>query len=164
MNFNLYVFTDIDATCTNVGDRFTSMPPPPSMGKPNRKNKEYKEYLDKVQTDEKLMKDKPVPGMQEFLRRYEKELIYLTSREEKYRAITIKWLKLHNFPQGKLIMRPHGNEKPAHEFKREEIENICTVMDNVIVIDDDLSGELQKVCKEKGWTFFKACSGGQVLL
>jgi hypothetical protein len=38
-------------------------------------------------------------------------LTYFTSREEKDRNTTIKWLKLHNFPEACLIMdKPRGGE------------------------------------------------------
>jgi hypothetical protein len=109
--------------------------------------------------------DTPVEGMQSLARGIifldTNEVVYLTGREEKHRKITEDWLERYKFHGKELVMRPDDNYQETHEFKEDAIDDMIVNFrpDAVVVIDDDQSGELEKVCKRRGWTFLKACSG-----
>jgi hypothetical protein len=163
----MIVVIDIDGTITNGERRFKTAGP-----EPRGRGPKYWAWLNKVQTAKKLLADKPVPGMQQLVQRFstlptaEQEpvfIFYLTGREDKYRAVTKQWLKANGFPNLLLQMRPIGDNKPNGEFK-EAVINLynCFSGEPVLVIDDDYTGEIAKVCKKNGWTFLKAMSGGQL--
>ena len=170
MKSSLLLFVDLDGTIINVNDRFILSKQPPL--KKDRLTKEYQDWLDSVQTPDLLAKDTPVPGMQEFVSKFE-DAVYLTSRSEKILQDTLKWLRTHNFPIRELIMRPETDYDSAAKFKERAI--LAKLQDraekdgshpwayNVVVIDDDTNGELENICHAHNWCFFKAKSGGIVL-
>ena len=166
---NLITFIDLDGCCIHVGDRFTSRPPPNNNG---REDEQYAEWLNSVQTPDLLKQDHPVAGMQEFVRKLD-NVVYLTSRHEKYLEDTLLWLRTHNFPPKELIMRSADNTLPYQFFKeisiKEKLKSLAKQEGshpkayNVIVIDDDPKDRLKRVCEDNGWVFLKNCSGGKVL-
>lgn len=168
---NTICFFDLDGTLIHVGDRFTNNPLPQELEK-NRKDSLYKEWLAKIQTPELLAKDIPVRGTQHLVEAFENS-VYLTSRSELYKNETLKWLAIHNYPPRHLIMRSENDTTGYAEFKEIAITHHLNVIAdqnnsfpeayNVIVFDDDNKGELEKMCKRRGYTFFKALSGGEVI-
>lgn len=168
-NSNLLIFVDIDATISHVGDRFTAHPPPVEK---NRHNPVYQQWLIDVQAPELLAKDTPVPGMQQFVEAFP-NAIYLTSRSEIHKEDTLKWLRIHHFPPRGLTMRVEGDLRHYYDFKEDAInymlkqradqDNSDINAYNVIIVDDDPKGELEKLCIRNGWVHLRATSGGVVL-
>jgi len=155
-----YFFIDIDGTVANATRRFAA------AGKePHRHEKEkYAEWLSKVQNAVSLMQDVPVKGMQTLLwalQSYGAEVAFLTAREERWRHVTESWLKAKEFGSVKVYMRPNDNWQDAGTLKENIIDALTQQYPgNVVIIDDDPLGELQIVCKRRGWTLLKAAVGG----
>lgn len=162
---SILIFVDIDGTLSKPGHRMQK--PPPKNQK--RGDLAYEAWLEEIQNPEEMLEDPIIDGMRQFVNRFnEEEAFYLTSRHEKYRVITRQWLTKMGFPHRKLFMRPENDFRPSSEFKSDLVARVIqkTYKDkeeypSVIVIDDDQKGEIEKVCKEKGWTFLKARSGGK---
>lgn len=150
---------DIDATIADATERLRKAGPEPSR----RNKKEYLLWLDRVQNKESLLEDSAVPGMKALCDLAVKSrLVYVTSREKKWKTITKQWLKMHNFPSACLMMRPNECWVGSGKLKETIIKDLLSYKnDEVIVVDDDERGDLEKVCKKNGWTFLKARSGGQ---
>lgn len=156
---------DIDGTIADGGRRFAKAGP-----EPTRDNKEvYDAWVAAIQTPESLAADKPVPGMRDLCELLSRSyftpwVVYLTSREEKWRSVTEEWLEVHDFPEVDLIMRGNEDYSEGDVFKETAIN---TLLDKhkytqVVVIDDDGAGTIEAMCKRRGWTFLKARSGGQL--
>lgn len=147
---------DIDATIADATERIKR-----AGTEPLRHNKEvYDAWVALVNSG--MEDDRPVPGMVELTNSLGSDsLVYLTSREVKHAATTASWLKKNGFPQGPLFMRPDGNYQETHEFKIQVIEELQDNFYTIVVVDDDESGRLEQLCKERGYTFLKARSGGQ---
>lgn len=52
------------------------------------------------------------------------EKVIITARAERYRDITEAWLDKHDVAYDKLVMRPHGDMRPDHEFKQEALDEL----------------------------------------
>lgn len=151
---------DLDGTVAHGGRRFEK-----AGEEPNKEDRDqYMQWLERIQDDKSLLEDKPVSGMSElahsFTRHY--DIVYLTSREQKYSSVTHQWLLKHGFPLADIIMRPTGSFEDTADFKEGHIAALQGYgdYDNILVIDDDVTGELEKRCHKNGWTFLKALSGG----
>lgn len=163
----MLLIVDIDGTIADATRRFAEAGPEPSK---NNKPK-FLEWLGKVQNENSLMADQPVPGMRELIAgltlgwRDSGERVrvaYLTSREEKWRSVTEQWLEKNQFPKTHLVTRPNGCWMETAEFKSIAIHAMRQNNEHVIVVDDDdQHGSIEKMCKKNGYTFLKARSGGQ---
>jgi uncharacterized HAD superfamily protein len=151
---------DIDGTIADASRRFIE-----AGSEPSRDDKErYMAWVAAVQNERSLKEDKPIPGMSNLVAGLFAEVsgttkvIYLTSREEKWREITDQWLFDHMPYTQALIMRPDGNWDNTGVFKEKMIklamaQHGCT---ECVVIDDDPRGDVALACKRNGWTFLKA--------
>lgn len=160
---NLLLVIDIDGTIAHAGDRFAKAGP-----EPKRDDREvYTAWVNRVQTAESLAADKPVAGMATLLLDWafsqHIEPVYLTSREEKWRTVTEKWLKDNNFPNYRLVMRQDNDWSDTAKYKEAYISWVLkyTQLETAVVIDDDEHGTIEAMCARNGWTFLKARSGGQ---
>lgn len=154
---------DIDGTLAHAGRRFREAGPEPDRND----GRLYEEWVRRVQSEESLSADEPVIGMKSLLHGLgcsnECIPVYLTSREEVWRKTTRSWLDRHRFPYFKLIMRSVGNYSEGGVFKENSIDILCQEnhVSTVVVLDDDGKGDIEDMCKRRGWTFLKARSGGQ---
>lgn len=158
---SLLVVIDIDGTVAHAGRRFETAGPEPS-----RDNREiYTTWVNKVQDEASLLSDELVPGMGSLIAALSKgpHVIYLSSREEKWRAATQTWLRQKDLPTTPLYLRSNGDWRDTAQFKEEIIGLYAVDKDitEVIVIDDDEHGTIESMCKKNGYTFLKARSGGQ---
>lgn len=64
-------------------------------------------------------------------------IVYLTGRNEQYRAQTIRWLAEHRCPDGRLVMRQANDRRPARLFKPEALQHLASGLDITFVVDDD---------------------------
>jgi hypothetical protein len=150
---------DIDGTLADFGRRLVEAGPEPSRAD----KKVYADWVFKIQNEDTLLADKPVQGMKELIEELGRwnEVVYLTGREEQWRKVTDTWLYENDFPGYGLIMRPDDNYQETAQFKEDVIDDLIINYrpNSVVIIDDDQSGELEKMCKRRGWTFLKAMSG-----
>lgn len=154
----LFVF-DIDMTLANGARRKRY-----AGAEPNREKDPaaYNIWRDKI--NQNLDADEPVPGMVEMVRAMEESgnsVVYVTARGSNLRSETREWLKRHGFPDCMLWMRAETDLRPSAKFKEHIISKLRTSEhEATVVVDDDERGELEEVCKRRGWTFLRALSGG----
>ena len=67
----------------------------------------------------------------------EHELVWLTGRPERLRAVTAHWLERHDLPAGELIMRPAQDYRPARDYKLAELRKLAGRDEVVVFVDDD---------------------------
>lgn len=151
---------DLDGTVCHAGRRLALAGAEPSRDQLDV----YNAWLDKVQNANSLLSDEPVAGMLSFvtaLRKGSLSVVFLTAREEKWRDVTETWLLKHKFPKLPLIMRPNDNYFSSDAFKAAEIYQLKQLFEceNVVVFDDDQTGDIEKMCSYLGYTFMKARSG-----
>jgi phosphoglycolate phosphatase-like HAD superfamily hydrolase len=65
------------------------------------------------------------------------EIVYLTGRPERNRAMTQRWLAAHGLPPARLLMRRNTDHRPARYFKREALRQLATRRKVAVVVDDD---------------------------
>jgi|GEM_PF-4390782 hypothetical protein len=157
----IYYFVDLDGTMVDARNRMSRAGPEPEIANVRA----YRKWLKTIQSKELLATDPPVIGMLEVVQglavQGDCKIVYLTSRDEVYRDVSRSWLKKFNIGEHPLIMRSPNDKRPSHLFKQAIIKSHLQIRDGfVVVIDDDQSGELEKVCKEERWTMLKAVSGG----
>ena len=153
---------DIDGTVAHAGKRFREAGPEPSRNDPAV----YAVWVNNVQNERSLREDMTVPGMVcmiNSLNAGENQAVFLTSREEKWRKVTREWLTYRGFTHMPLVMRPDGNYQESAEFKEDHIRFLKGLYEaaNIVVLDDDEHGTIEKKCHDNSWTFLKARSGGQ---
>jgi hypothetical protein len=65
------------------------------------------------------------------------DVVWLTGRPERTRAVTVAWLAAQGLPAGRLLMRPDRDFRPAKITKRDELRRIRRTREIAIVVDDD---------------------------
>jgi phosphoglycolate phosphatase-like HAD superfamily hydrolase len=65
------------------------------------------------------------------------DVIYLTGRPERNRALTRTWLRAHGLPTGPLHMRPDDDHRPARWVKRNTLRRLARRRVIASVLDDD---------------------------
>jgi phosphatidate phosphatase APP1 len=157
----LYVI-DIDGTIANASRRFAK-----AGAEPSRHDRAvYDAWVRAVQDERSLLEDEPVPGMIGFVRalisEYYNKVVYVTSREEKWRDVTMTWLSNNEFPVLPLVMRDNDDYSEGADYKETSIKFLKNLYDcnTVVVVDDDEKGTIEEKCHSNSWTFLKAKSGG----
>ena len=67
------------------------------------------------------------------------EIVYLTGRPDRLRAATQSWLDEHQFPAGRLVMRPAGDRRPSAVVKLHELRRLRRESTVEMLVDDDPS-------------------------
>lgn len=67
------------------------------------------------------------------------EVIWLTGRPERNRALTERWLADQGLPVGTLLMRRERDFRPAREAKRDQLRRLRKDREIAVVVDDDPS-------------------------
>lgn len=155
MTHTLFV-VDLDNTVADASRRLAHAGPEPDKAD----KASYSTWLSNVQNKYSLAADPKVAGMCDLVWGLYKagDMIYLTSREEKYRDVSKEWLYNNEFPPAPMYMRNNGSWDHAHDLKERVIKEFLQenpFIEEVVVLDDDPSGELTKVCKKNGWTMLK---------
>jgi hypothetical protein len=65
------------------------------------------------------------------------DVVWLTGRPEKLRAVTRDWLAAQGLPAGRLLMRAARDFRPARVTKREEVRRLRRDRVVAVVVDDD---------------------------
>jgi FMN phosphatase YigB (HAD superfamily) len=161
----LFVF-DIDGTLADATRRFAKAGHEPSRGD----KAAYLRWLDEVQNKDALLEDAQVRGMRDLVQGASKmgQIVYVTSREEKYRGVTLLWLHRNGFPSPHLLyMRGADDWRSSGDLKEAIIKVLAIPYERgswgtgVIIVDDDPRGDVQEMAHRNGWTFLKATSGGK---
>jgi hypothetical protein len=65
------------------------------------------------------------------------DVVYLSGRPERCRTDTQTWLTRHDLPTGPLILRPHGDRRPARILKVEILDRLSAERPIAVLVDDD---------------------------
>jgi hypothetical protein len=65
------------------------------------------------------------------------EIVYLSGRPERLRAVTSAWFARHDLPAGRLVLRPSGDYRPSSVWKVEQLEALAGTRTVVVLVDDD---------------------------
>lgn len=65
------------------------------------------------------------------------DIVYLSGRPERLRQVTVDWFARHDLPQGRLVLRPRDDHRPARLFKIEALGRISQQAKVVVLVDDD---------------------------
>jgi hypothetical protein len=65
------------------------------------------------------------------------DVVWLTGRPERNRALTEAWLAAQGLPDGTLLMRRERDFRPAREAKREQLRRLRADREIAVVVDDD---------------------------
>jgi hypothetical protein len=65
------------------------------------------------------------------------EPVYLSGRPEHLRAVTTDWLRTHDVPEGRLLLRPDRDRSPATDLKLRLLRQLSTIDRVVFFVDDD---------------------------
>lgn len=90
------------------------------------------------------------------------DVIYLTGRPAHCRGDTLRWLRAHDLPPGRLAMRRSGDRRPARAVKVELLRPLAAGRVVAVVVDDD-----EQACaayRAQGWPVLHACWATQTPL
>jgi hypothetical protein len=65
------------------------------------------------------------------------DVVWLTGRPERNRALTERWLAAHGLPTSPLLMRQERDFRPARIAKREQLRRLRRDREVAVVVDDD---------------------------
>ncbi len=71
------------------------------------------------------------------------EIIILSGRPERYRALTEQWLTWHNIPPVPLLMRVDGDTRPDDEVKEDILNNLLSQGKKISFVVDDRNSVVQ---------------------
>jgi hypothetical protein len=67
----------------------------------------------------------------------EHEIVWLTGRPEWLRGTTEDWLVRHGLPDGEVHLRPHGDYRPAAQYKLSTLRRLAPRGIAAVIDDDD---------------------------
>ena len=82
------------------------------------------------------------------------EVVYLTGRPELCRRDTVRWLRKHHLPEGRLVMRSTRDRRPARYAKPDLLRDLAGDRVVAVIVDDDL--EVCDAYEQAGWTVLRA--------
>jgi phosphoglycolate phosphatase-like HAD superfamily hydrolase len=82
------------------------------------------------------------------------DLVWLTGRPEHLRRVTEGWLRGHDLPVERLLMRPPDDRRPARLFKAERVRALAKETEVAVVVDDD--PDVIAELKRRGWPVYLA--------
>ncbi len=65
------------------------------------------------------------------------EIVYLSGRPEHCRRDTEEWFARHRLPEGRLLLRPGGDFRPAREVKVDVLRRLAERAPVTVLVDDD---------------------------
>ena len=66
------------------------------------------------------------------------EIVYVSGRPEGLRADTLDWFQRYDVPEAELILRPHGDHRPAPTWKLAVYRELSQDRTIETIVDDDL--------------------------
>lgn len=67
----------------------------------------------------------------------EHEIVYLSGRPQRCRDDTLGWLRAHELPPGRVLLRPEGDRRPARLFKLDRLRDLAAERGVAVLVDDD---------------------------
>ncbi len=131
------VVFDVDGVIADVRHRLRHV---------ERKPKDWDAFFDAMDDDAPL--EDGIALVREQLRAGHR-VVYLTGRNESYRALTLDWMARHDVPEGRLVMRPDHDRRPARQFKPQALQRLSERARIVAVVDDD--DAVVEVLRRDGW-------------
>lgn len=107
------VIFDLDGTLFDTSHRIHYI---------KNKPKNWKAFYEGIRDDPLIEEIAHILKMYHYDGRY--NIVYLTGREETYRAITLEAIKEHGLPKAPLYMRPKRDYRPDVEVKKALLEII----------------------------------------
>lgn len=156
---------DIDGVIADSTERMLLAGPEPSR----TRKLEYKQWLMKLMTKDGLLADEPIVPVIEMVRALDRagwQIVFLTSRSERWRETTKEWLReFVGLDYAPLLMRPEKDWRSSADFKLEAIDNAMDkwaavypneyVEEWFVVWDDDPEELLGPALLEAGIQFMK---------
>ena len=65
------------------------------------------------------------------------DVVYLSGRPERLRAVTERWFARHELPPGRLLLRPAEDYRPSRDYKLEVLKRLSATATVVVLVDDD---------------------------
>ena len=65
------------------------------------------------------------------------DVVYLSGRPENCRRDTVDWFAKHGVPAGELLLRRHGDYRPARVMKIETLDLLSEHASVAVLVDDD---------------------------
>jgi hypothetical protein len=65
------------------------------------------------------------------------DIVYVSGRPERCREDTQTWLEQHGLPSGPVVLRGHGDRRPARTVKVELLDRLATERTVAVLVDDD---------------------------
>lgn len=65
------------------------------------------------------------------------DIVYLSGRPERLRGVTELWFRQHGLPEGRLLLRPYDDYRPARSFKVDALQRLAEASTVVVLVDDD---------------------------
>jgi len=65
------------------------------------------------------------------------EIVYLSGRPERCREDTLAWLRRYDLPDGRVLLRPQGDHRPARLLKVETLDRLSADRRVAVFVDDD---------------------------
>lgn len=87
----------------------------------------------------------------------EHELIYLSGRPERTRADTEEWLRRHDAPAGRVLLRSEGDRRPARITKISILRRLAADRPVAVLVDDDPA--VCRAARDAGFTVLEATWG-----
>lgn len=152
-----WIFCDLDSTLIDTRELIIRGDPEPKIGTP-----EHQQWVETVTKSQELLEAKPIRAVLHLINCaiQSDEIVFLTNRNEKLRAVTEQWLQRYVIsPKDSkgywLKMKPNGLVSTAGKFKEAVIQGIIKTSESVLVIDDDPDGSLEEACLSNSWTLLK---------
>ncbi len=115
---------DIDGVLADVRHR---------LGHLDKRPKDYRSFF------REAVKDPALPQGLDTARRLAEvyEVVYLSGRPERLRAVTEAWFERHDLPPGRLVLRPPDDYRPSSVWKVERLEELAETRTVAVLVDDD---------------------------
>jgi len=84
----------------------------------------------------------------------EHELVYLSGRPERTRSDTERWLRSHDAPAGRIVLRRNPDRRPARVVKIGLLRQLAYERPVAVFVDDDPA--VCRAGREAGFTVFEA--------
>jgi hypothetical protein len=82
------------------------------------------------------------------------EVVYLSGRPERCRDDTLGWLARHDLPDGRVLLRPEGDRRPARMFKLDQLRDLAAERTVGVLVDDDPA--VCEAARTRGFVVFEA--------
>ena len=82
------------------------------------------------------------------------DVVYLSGRPERCRKDTLDWLRRHDLPDGRVLLRPEGDRRPARFLKLNRLRDLAGEREVAVLVDDDPA--VCDAARRRGYPVFEA--------